>query len=107
MAKRILALRMSYDERERLKDFARARGDAGDIQSLVATLIMISHWMRQSVGVGFHEYACQWVEAQREHAGSSQSTPAMADEWPFSGEHHIYPRCTTYFRRKLNPDERW
>ena len=40
---------MTRTEREELKSFATQCGNAGDIQSLERTLIMIAHWMRQTV----------------------------------------------------------
>lgn len=38
---------MTRTEREELKSFATQCGNAGDIQSLERTLIMITHWMRR------------------------------------------------------------
>ena len=88
---------MDYSEREALKRFAGACESRGDIQSLTRTLVMIAHWMRQSKPVGFTEYACQWVEAQRERTDGNQSTPEMAEQWPFSGKRCIRVGCSDYY----------
>ncbi len=69
---------MTRTEREELKSFATQCGNAGDIQSLERTLIMIAHWMRQGQRVSFTEYASQWTEAQRERSDGNHSTPEMA-----------------------------
>lgn len=53
---------MTRTEREELKSFATQCGNAGDIQSLERTLIMIAHWMRQGQRVSFTEYASQPVD---------------------------------------------
>lgn len=95
---------MSFNEAEKLSELASRWLLAGDIQSLCATQIMIAHWMRQSVGVGFSVFASQWVEAQRN--GHTKSTAAMAEAWPFDGEYHMYQHGSVYYRRKVNPTAR-
>ncbi|HHV0342170.1 TPA: hypothetical protein ACUKJJ_004848 [Escherichia coli] len=88
---------MTRTEREELKSFATQCGNAGDIQSLERTLIMIAHWMRQGQRVSFTEYASQWTEAQRERSDGNHSTPEMAKQWPFSGKRCISPGGSDYY----------
>ncbi|ECC1604496.1 hypothetical protein FNI14_00580 [Salmonella enterica subsp. salamae] len=96
---------MSYDEREALKDFARRSAGNGDITSLELTIVMISHWMRQRLPVCFTEYARQWVESNR--GCGNDSTSSMRQEWPFSGDRHIYNGCTRYYPEKIeHPEDR-
>ncbi|MVT02138.1 hypothetical protein CD006_05625 [Enterobacter sp. 10-1] len=72
-------------------------GAAGDNQSLERTLIMIAHWMRQGQRVTFTEYASQWTEAQKHRKDGNQSTPEMAEAWPFRGKRCISPGGSDYF----------
>ena len=74
---------MTRTEREELKVSLHS-GNAGDIQSLERTLIMIAHWMRQGQRVFIYwEYASQWTEAQRERSDGNHSTPEMAKQMAF------------------------
>ena len=69
---------MTYEERESLKAFA-ARGEC-----LAATLLMISHWMRQPHEVTFAGYAANWSEAHK-----SLSLDPMRKQWPLAGARFI------------------
>lgn len=90
--------RMTYHEREKLKSFTYQCFSNSDTKSLERTLIMIAHWMRQGQRISFTEYASQWTEAQKNRTDGNHSTPAMAQQWPFSGK-----RCIS----KSGSDYRW
>lgn len=53
---------MSYAAREWLKDFSAKCLAAGDYRSACATLVMMSHWLRQKPLPPFESYAAFWVE---------------------------------------------
>ena len=70
---------MTRTEREELKSFATQCGNAGDIQSLERTLIMIAHWMRQGQRVSFTEYASQW------HSANGATVITQHPKWRSNG----------------------
>lgn len=69
---------MTYAEREALKTFARNN------ENLEETIIMIAHWMRQDLDIGFSNYAANWAIGHRE-----TNVKAMLRQWPLKGERHI------------------
>ena len=70
---------MTYAEREGLKVFA-VQGEC-----LADTLIMITHWMRQTLDVSFAGYASNWIEANRR----LRPIEGMRKAWPFEGARFI------------------
>jgi len=70
---------MSYAEREALKQFA----DRGEC--LADTLLMITHWMRQTQDVSFTGYASNWSEANR----LTRKIEEMRNAWPLHGPRFI------------------
>lgn len=69
---------MTYEERESLKEFA------GKGQCLAEALTMIAHWMRQSQGVTFTDFAANWCEANR-----FRLIDPMREHWPHTGDRFI------------------
>lgn len=84
-------IRMSYQEREQVKQFAGNRKNLSDL------LTCIAHWMRQTNPIPFSEYAAQWAAAEQR-----RDVSAMRAEWPLNGDRAIADNCSdwgTFLRR--------
>lgn len=93
--------RMTYQERERLKDFIREREREQDTETLAKVLVMMSHWFRQGHTINFTEYASQWTEAQKNRTDGNASTGTMLTEWPQSGRRCIEDGGSDYRQRGI------
>jgi|CXWL01.1.fsa_nt_gi hypothetical protein len=76
---------MTYAEREELKHFA-LRGEC-----LADTLLMITHWMRQTQDITFTGYASNWAAANRD-----RGIEAMRRQWPLAGQQLIADRSSEW-----------
>lgn len=76
---------MTYEERESLKQFARAG------KGLPDALIMIAHWMRCQHDVSFTAYASNWAVAQ-----NGEGVSAIRDQWPLRDSRMIADGETTW-----------
>lgn len=72
---------MTRTEREELKSFATQCGNAGDIQSLERTLIMIAHWMRQ--GKEFH--LLNMPASGQRHSANGATVITQHPKWRSNG----------------------
>ena len=81
---------MTYQEREKLKQFASQCQRDGDTESATEMLILIAHWMRQIDLVPFEDYAANWIQSQRNRKdGQPLATDRMAGEYPLKGDRQI------------------
>jgi len=84
---------MTYEEREKLKEFGHHHEDP---RLLGRVVVMIAHWMRQEQRVPFSDYASDWMVAN----GPLENAPFLR-MFPHSGTRHIQDRCSDWNGAKL------
>lgn len=73
---------MTYREREDLKKTAFVLQQSGDIETLRAIVLMITHWMRQRAGITFSDYAAHWSAAGNAEPISQIANTSMREIFP-------------------------
>ncbi|PHM29051.1 hypothetical protein [Xenorhabdus innexi] len=101
--------KMTSQERERFKSFARECEINKDAETLSKTLLMIAHWFRQGSVIPFTEYASQWTTAQKNRTDGNASTEAMKNEWPLTGRRCIEDGYSEYWQQGIasHKPEHW